>query len=671
MSALPITEAHDATGTRASSQAEVLTALLAHILENVLRLVDVMPHSPYILSLLSLDLLYRRVYGYPAALAYFRYIGDLSTVQAAPPKKDAIDLGDWSLRTHGTSNFPRKAAAEILSAIPGSQGFCLWPDGNLEIIMLLGKLVKWYSKPDIPCLAGIRIRLSQLQIAGSDTITTERMRCLLTRKLCAQVSKPVSSLKRLNEVKSYLLARARHRKLQTQNVWKWRSRSQMARLRKQTALLQKSLLHHVSVSTSRPSRKGIAFSSSPPTTRDTQPLQEEATAMHEIWQQKQSEYRDATSRVLNSSRNERHHGQCSRKHTSAVCSEADTVPPPVAPQLNGTVATKRLDSGTHEANGIVQEPTMAAISRASTAPEDVPLPPTPPPAESLSDTIETIPPPAAISTRWITSPCHVKIGNSVSTAGVKVRQANSTEHFVTISTYAAYEGSCKKPLPYCKPKTRKLFGRKSGKPLPDLVGVSVQEASTRDVEVGKIFENTDITSAAHDNLVFPNEFPQDVSLVGPVSSTTRLANRAALVWSERINSDGVSLRILGDNEQAESFVAGTYFDRPLPVKHGKEKHELSAKDIRRSLLYRRNGRPPEDAGKFRGAPVVLRDAKGGYKEVIGFECFHFKPMHAQHEELGMDSKDVIQRIISGHVTTIYGAIKLTREFKQKWQIVDE
>ena len=91
MSALPITEAHGATGTRASSQAEVLTALLAHILENVLRLVNVMPHSPYILSLLSLDLLYRRVHGYPAALAYFRYIGDLS-VRTIPPNVTDLQL---------------------------------------------------------------------------------------------------------------------------------------------------------------------------------------------------------------------------------------------------------------------------------------------------------------------------------------------------------------------------------------------------------------------------------------------------------------------------------------------------------------------------------------------------------------------------------------------------
>lgn len=150
----------------------------------------------------------------------------------------------------------------------------------------------------------------------------------------------------------------------------------------------------------------------------------------------------------------------------------------------------------------------------------------------------------------------------------------------------------------------------------------------------------------------------------------KLEARAGLTWCERLNVDGVSLKILGDRSQAESFGAGSYYGRPLPVKHGKQRLELSAREVHRSILYRRDGKPPPDAEKFRGAPVLLRDAQGEYTEVIGFECFHFRPANAQHENLRMDSREVFHRIISGQVTTIYGALTATRGFKDKWEIVD-
>ncbi|KIW12298.1 hypothetical protein PV08_09575 [Exophiala spinifera] len=695
MSAVTATEAHDAADKRAFNQAEAFTTSLAHVLRSVLRLVIAMPQPPYILSLLSLNLLCESIRVNSSVIAYFKDLGNLSNtfsqcaysdktygprrvlgaVETLLPEKKTIDLGDWSLETHGTSNFPRKAAAEVLSAIPGSQGFCLWPDGSLEVIMLPGRLVEWYRKPCLPCLAGIRIRLSQLQIAGPDddrdTAAAERTRRLLIHRLSGPTATAATRPKKLGEVKSHRATPKRYRILRSPNIRKWRFRNKVNHLCKQIELSKKAPSHPILESESRPGITGVAFSSPRTLEIDTQPLREELTRGREISQLQRPKYRDATVKVVRSSENSRHNGGGSQTHISAAESEAEPVPAPAAPELNGAAGAKRTDSGTQEANGFVQGPRMGAISLASTPPEDVPLPPTPPPAESPEDAVEPSPSQEVMATRWIASPCNIRIGTSISTAGVKVRQANSTEQFVTISTHAAYEGCCKKPLPYCKPKSRKIFSRNANKPLPNLVGVLVQDASRQDVEVGKIFENTDVTFAADDSLVFPNEFPNNVSLVGPLSSTTRLAHRAGLVWSERINPDGVSLRILGDNEQAESFAVGTYFDSPLPVKHGKEKLELSARDIHRSLLYRRNGKPPQDAGKFRGAPVVLRDAEGKYKEVIGFEGFHFKPMHAQHENLRMDSKDVMQRIITGHVTTIYGAIKLTREFKRIWQIVDE
>jgi hypothetical protein len=90
---------------------------------------------------------------------------------------------------------------------------------------------------------------------------------------------------------------------------------------------------------------------------------------------------------------------------------------------------------------------------------------------------------AVLSIRWLSPGCHIKLGKTISTAGVEVHRPGSTERFFTMSSHAAYEGLCKQSLPYCsKRKSSGLFGMKSKKPLPDLVGHPVLDRS-RNTEV--------------------------------------------------------------------------------------------------------------------------------------------------------------------------------------------
>jgi hypothetical protein len=170
--------------------------------------------------------------------------------------------------------------------------------------------------------------------------------------------------------------------------------------------------------------------------------------------------------------------------------------------------------------------------------------------------------------------------------------------------------------------------------------------------------------------IFPTEFQNNISLVGPLEDDIKLPGRVGLVWSNRRNFDEVPLRILGDKEEAGSFSVGTYYGRSLVVKHGKDNLELPSEVYKRSILYRRKGFPSAETGKFCGAPVALKDACGAYTQVVGFEGFHFKPVKAKAEDLRLPSKDLMDRIKAG-TTTIYGALIVSDEFQRDWQIVND
>jgi hypothetical protein len=190
--------------------------------------------------------------------------------------------------------------------------------------------------------------------------------------------------------------------------------------------------------------------------------------------------------------------------------------------------------------------------------------------------------------------------------------------------------------------------------------------------VGIIHENTDFNGALQDRPVFPNDFRNNISLVGPLRPDIDLPSRRSLEWCERLNNmDGVSLHILGDKEEAKSFVTmGTYYGKSLPVRHGKQKLELAHDLIKKCILYRRKGYPPGDGAALCGAPVVVKGSNNEYSEVVGFQTFELKPAKPPAENLWDTTAQVMDRLRADQPTTIYGALLVNNSFKDEWEIVD-
>ena len=189
--------------------------------------------------------------------------------------------------------------------------------------------------------------------------------------------------------------------------------------------------------------------------------------------------------------------------------------------------------------------------------------------------------------------------------------------------------------------------------------------------MGAIAENIDFNGALQDRPVLPNDFRNNICLVG-LSADVSLPSRRGLEWSDRLNNmDGESLKLLGDKEEAKSFVAiGTYYGKGLPVRHGKQKMELAPELIKRAILFRRKGYSPEEASALCGAPVVVKGSNNEYSEVVGFQTFELKPAKAPVENLWDSTAQVMERLRADQPTTICGALLVRDEFKDEWKIVD-
>lgn len=363
----------------------------------------------------------------------------------------------------------------MLSALPGSQGFCLWPDGSLEVIMLPGMLNEWYKNSDLLCVGDLTIRLSLLRIAESKRSLRPAAKKKKALLLHAFSGRPIRS------DKTRPFAQTTCRTNRSEPLWCGRKFPKKSYQCKTSTRHVEKQSHGVpELYLERYGGTAITEPSVLPDHIEKHSLQVSLSGVDLLSSRLGPS--DASGTVIDRTKERNQHDPFDND-TSTAENEGDIMPPGVLPTANGAHAAKRTASPESEANGIVQQPVMDTISRASTPPEDVPPPPIPPPLAPLEEGLEVILLPEPPPVRWLRAPCHIKVGLAISTAGVQVRRPGSNEHYLTISTHAAYEGSCKKPLPYCKPKSRGIFGKRSIKQLPELVGVSVHEATVGGVEV--------------------------------------------------------------------------------------------------------------------------------------------------------------------------------------------
>jgi hypothetical protein len=303
------------------------------------------------------------------------------------------------------------------------------------------------------------------------------------------------------------------------------------------------------------------------------------------------------------------------------------------------------------------------------APQVAPAPPLPPPRRMNND-----------------SRVHIGARSHCATAGVKVRRKNGNgEQYLTVSTHAAYNGANENSLPVCVAKKPKMF--RKPKPVQGILGAHVRDAGnfglvsrgaivefvTRltELQIGTIHSTLDGPRlAAVANPVFPNDFTNNISLVGPLTQPPiRLREDISLSWSTRRRFDKVPVQILGDGAQGQSFTLGTFYSKPFPVHCASRKTvDLSNIVISRSVMFLRNDRPLQNDHMWSGAPVVIAGEDGTLSQVVGFHAFQFGPPGGDAEDFNRDTL-ILQRLIEASRVTICGAIMPTNDFKSAWEIV--
>jgi hypothetical protein len=190
-------------------------------------------------------------------------------------------------------------------------------------------------------------------------------------------------------------------------------------------------------------------------------------------------------------------------------------------------------------------------------------------------------------------------------------------------------------------------------------------------QIGSIHSNLDAPTLADiNNPVFPNNFSENISLVGPLQQPPiRLREDKTLSWSMSRRFDEVPVKIIGDGAQSQAFILGTFYSKPFPVRCGRKKPvHLSSDIISRSVMFLRNDRPLQDDHIWSGAPVVTAAADGAFSEVVGFYAFQFGPPDGVAEDLKM-GKQKLEKMVKESKLTMCGAIMPSNEFKRSWEIV--
>jgi hypothetical protein len=303
------------------------------------------------------------------------------------------------------------------------------------------------------------------------------------------------------------------------------------------------------------------------------------------------------------------------------------------------------------------------------APQAAPAPPLPPPRRMNDD-----------------SRVHIGVRSHCATAGVKVRRKNGNgEQYLTVSTHAAYNGANENALPICVAKKPKMFRKL--KPVQGILGAPVRDARdfglvsrgaivefvTRltELQIGTIHSTLDEPGLATvANPVFPNDFTNNISLVGPLAQPAiRLREDISLSWSTRRRFDEVPVQILGDGAQGQSFTLGTFYSKPFPVHCASRKTvDLSKDVISRSVMFLRNDRPLQNDHMWSGAPVVTAGEDGSLSQVVGFHAFQFGPPGGDAEDFNRGTL-ILEKLIQASRVTICGAIMPTNDFKSAWEIV--
>jgi len=347
--------------------------------------------------------------------------------------------------------------------------------------------------------------------------------------------------------------------------------------------------------------------------------------------------------------------------------------------MNGSATPKSII--TPHATRPSSSPQLRLAPTAQTTPPAA----TPPPADPDPPAPQLVPVSALSPPRRMNNDSRIHIGtrSHCATAGVKVRRKNGNgEQYLTVSTHAAYNGVNGKSLPICVAKKPKMFRKL--KPVQGILGATVRDAGdsglvSRGVgaefvirltklQIGTIHSTLDGPALA--NPVFPNDFINNISLVGPLTQPPiRLREDISLSWSTRRKFDEVPVQILGDGAQGQSFTLGTFYSKPFPVRCASRKTvDLSNNVISRSVMFLRNDRPLQNDHMWSGAPVVTAGEDGTLSQVVGFHAFQFGPPGGDAEDFNRGAL-ILEKLIQASRVTICGAIMPTNDFKSAWEIV--
>lgn len=289
----------------------------------------------------------------------------------------------------------------------------------------------------------------------------------------------------------------------------------------------------------------------------------------------------------------------------------------------------------------------------------------------------------------------VRIGSLRSTAGVKVRNKNTGDIFITVSTHAAFDGINEGPIKILKER-RKEEGRKETvftklvkrlnhkrfRPWNRLDGQEVTDAETGALvrsfgifylmyvdsllKIGTIEDTLD-TLPTERQPVFPTDLTQNVSLVKPTSSQFVIPREFPLSWYHPPFTKG-PVQLIPDDATGKAFAYGEF----LYIEGREGKCSWSSKVHRNIVLFRRICDPftKEEAQAMRGAPVATKEPGGDDRptKVLGFMAFQFSPPPHAQEGRHDGVADLEDRLAQGKVT-VCGAV-VPRELKEQYDIVE-